>query len=143
MLFVRKATARLLSASYLNVCATRPQIDEMFAVDPPLYLLIRGRQCLVEGDLAGIGSPEDLGDLVLDTDVDLQTTEDIGLMDRKIIQEGSCVQGLSPGLGIEDPVGQGVLIRSSHLRIVVDQIQNLLSQGFSHARPPLLCFGGV
>ena len=97
----------------------------MFTIDPPLDFLIRGRECLVEGDLAGIDSPEDVGDLVFNMDVDLQTAEDIGLMDRKIIQEGDYVQGL----GIEDPVGQGVLIRSSHLRIVVAQLQNLLSQG--------------
>ena len=143
MLFVRKATAPSLGVSFLNVCPTRPQIDGMFTIDPPLYFLIRGRERLVEGDLAGIGSSEDLGDLVFDTDVDLQTAEDIGLMGRKIVQEGYCVQGFSPRLGIEDPVGQGVLVRSSHLRIVVDQIQNLLSQGFGHAAPPRWFLRGV
>ena len=143
MLFVSTVTARLKWISYLNVCPTTPQIDGMFTIDPPLHVLIRGRECLVEGDLAGIDSPEDVGDLVFDMDVDLQTAEDIGLMDRKIIQEGYCIQGLSSGLGIEDPVGQGVLIRSSHLRIVVDQIQNLLSQGFGHATPPRWFLRGV
>ena len=74
---------------------------------PPLHEIpVKGRAWLVAGVLAGTGSPEGLVDLVFDADVDLQTAEDIGLMDREIFQERLCVQRLSPGLGVEDPVRQ-------------------------------------
>jgi len=136
MLFVSRSNAPLLWGSFLNARLTRLQIEGVFTIDPPPYCLVRSRECLVGGVLARVGSPEGPVDLVLDTDVDLQTAEDIGLMDRKILQEGLCVQRLSPGLGVEDPVGQGVLIRSVHFQVVVDQIQYLLSQGFGHSGPP-------
>ena len=59
----------------------------MVAINPPPHFLVRSRACSVAGDLAGIGSPEYLGDLVFDVDVDLQSAEDIRLMERKILQE--------------------------------------------------------
>jgi hypothetical protein len=55
------------------------------AVNPPPHFLVRGRAHSVAGTVAGIGSPENLGKLVFDVDVDLQTAEDIGLMERKIL----------------------------------------------------------
>jgi hypothetical protein len=43
----------------------------MPATFPPAQVPVKGRAWLVAGDLAGIGSPQNLGDLVLDADVDL------------------------------------------------------------------------
>ena len=54
----------------------------------------------------------------------------------EIVHQGRWVQGTGPRLGVEDPIGQGILGRLPHLGIVVEDFQHPLGQGGSHASLP-------
>jgi hypothetical protein len=55
-------------------------------------------------------------------------------MSPEVLQERGGIQGRSPRLGIQNPVGQRFLVQPTDLRFLEDEIENPLGQGFVHGR---------
>jgi hypothetical protein len=53
-------------------------------------------------------------------------------MRRQVLEEGRGVQRRRSRLGIEYPVGQRLFMQPTDLRILEDDIENPLGQGFVH-----------
>jgi hypothetical protein len=79
-----------------------------------------------------LGGFQGAGQILFEPHVDLQAIQEVGLMRRQILEEGRSVQRSRSRLGVENPVGQGLLMEPTDLRILEDDIKNPLGQGFVH-----------
>jgi hypothetical protein len=79
-----------------------------------------------------LGGFQGAGEILFQPHVDLQAIQEVGLMRRQVLEEGRGVQRRRSRLGIEYPVGQRLFMQPTDLRILEDDIENPLGQGFVH-----------